>query len=109
MRNNLRCLRRALLGAVMWLLAFPPLGWAPLGWLAAVPWLWLTRLPKLPGRRPYLWIWLAGSLGWLVLLEGVRRPHPILYLGWFALAAYLGAYLPIFIAIVRSGGVGRSW
>ncbi len=99
----------ALLGTVLWLLAFPPLGWAPLGWLAAVPWLWLTRLPSLPGRRPYLWIWLAGSLGWLVLLEGVRRPHPILYVGWFALSAYLGAYLPVFIAIVRSGGAGRSW
>ena len=34
--------------------SLPPLGLSWLGWIAPVPWLWLARLPQLPGRRPYL-------------------------------------------------------
>ncbi len=46
-------------------------------------------------------IWLAGTLHWLVMLQGIRLAHPALYLGWVALSAYLGVYLPTFIVVTR--------
>lgn len=87
-------------GTLLWA-AFPPLNGWPLAWLAPLGWLQLIRLPQLPGRRPYLGIWLAGLLHWLALLQGVRLAHPALYLGWIALAAYVAVYPLLFVALTR--------
>ena len=88
-------------GAILLWAAFPPLNWPLLAWLAPVPWLWLVQLPKLPGRRPYLVLWAAGSLHWLLMLQGVRLAHPALYGGWVALSLYLAVYLPVFVGLTR--------
>jgi apolipoprotein N-acyltransferase len=88
-------------GSLLLFAAFPPLNLPWLAWVAPVPWLWLVRLPQLPGRRPYLALWLAGTVHWLAMLQGIRLAHPALYAGWIALAAYLGAYLPVFVGLTR--------
>jgi apolipoprotein N-acyltransferase len=91
----------ALAGSLLLWLAFPPVDAWPLAWIAPLPWLWLVRLPRLPSRRPYLLIWLASLIHWLLLLEGIRRAHPALYGGWIALSAYVAVYLPLFIGLTR--------
>lgn len=93
----------ALVGSVLCWLAFPPVGFSYLAWIGPVPWLLLVTRDKLPGRRPYLALWLAGMVFWLLTIHWVRLPHPLNYLGWVALAAYLGAYLPVFVALARVG------
>lgn len=96
----------ALAGAILLWLALPPVGWWWLGWLAPLPWLALISRPDLPSRRPGSWlayrdVWLASSVFWLVYLQGVRKAHPALYLGWIALSLYLAVYLPVFLALAR--------
>ncbi|HMC12092.1 MAG TPA: hypothetical protein VKH44_12415, partial [Pirellulaceae bacterium] len=90
-----------LAGTVLLWAAFPPLNLPWLAWLAPVPWLWLVRWPRLPGWRPYVLLWLAGAVHWLLMLEGIRLAHPALYAGWIALSVYLGVYLPIFVGLTR--------
>ena len=38
---------------------------------------------------------------WLATIHWLRLPHPALYLGWFALSAYLAIYLPVFVGLSR--------
>jgi len=81
--------------------ALPPLSWWPLAWIAPLPWLWLIQMPKLPGRWPYLAIYMAGFLHWLAVIEGIRLAHPALYGGWIALSWYLGFYPLVFVVLGR--------
>ena len=83
-------------GVLLWA-SFPPLGWWPLAWIAPVGWLLLIRCERLPGRRPYGSLALGCFLHWLAVLQGIRLAHPALYLGWFALAAYLAVYPVLFV------------
>jgi len=96
-------LATAIFGSALCWLAFPPVGLSLLVWVAPVAWLMLVRLKQLPGRRPYRALWLAGSLFWLLTVHWIRLPHPANYLAWLVLAAYLGAYLPTFVALSRVG------
>jgi apolipoprotein N-acyltransferase len=91
----------ALVGSLLLWAALPPLSLGWLGWIAPVPWLLLVRRDTLPGRRPYAALYLAGLAFWLLLLHWLRLPHPALYLGWFALSAYLALYLPVFVGLTR--------
>ncbi len=81
--------------------AFPPLAWWPLAWVAPLPWVLLIRMQELPGRRPYLMLWLAGIAHWLAMMYWIPLCHWAAYFGWFALAMYLGAYLPVFVVLSR--------
>ncbi|MBN2023445.1 MAG: apolipoprotein N-acyltransferase [Pirellulales bacterium] len=93
----------ALAGAALYWAALPPLDAWPLAWLAPVPWIALARRDTLAGRRPYRALWLAGFLFWLAAYQFIRLPHPANYLGWTALAAYLGCYPPVFVGLSRIG------
>lgn len=73
----------------------------PLAWIAPLPWLYLIREESLPGRRPYLALWGAGTVFWLLVIHWIRLPHPALYVGWVAMSAYLGVYLPAFVGLSR--------
>lgn len=99
----------ALLGSLLLWASFPPFDLWPIAWLAPVPWLWLIRQPKLTGWKPYLQIWLAGFVHWLLMLQGIRLAHPALYGGWLALSAYLAIYLVLFIAIARTAVHPLRW
>lgn len=92
----------AVLGSLLYWAALPPLNWGLLGWIAPVPWLWLTRQRQLSGRRPYVVLYLAGVFFWLAALHWLRLPHWATSFGWLALSLYLGVYLPLFVAIVRT-------
>src|SRR6187402_3483473 len=85
-------LRVALLGALLLWLCLPPVHLAWLAWIAPVPWLWLARLPVLPGRRPYLALWFAGCVFWTATNHWLRLPHPAIIPGWLALSWYLAAF-----------------
>jgi len=93
----------ALVGSLLAALSLPPMGWHLLVWVAPIPWLWLIGRESLPGKRPYLQLWLAGVVYWLLVAHWIRLPHPMNYLAWFAMCAYLGAYLPLFVALSRVG------
>ncbi|HEX6961525.1 MAG TPA: apolipoprotein N-acyltransferase [Lacipirellula sp.] len=96
-----RTLLLGLLGSLLCYLAHPPasLGW--LAWIGPVPWLLLARMPRMPGRRPYLLVWLAGAAYWGATIQWIRLPHWANIFGLFFLAAYLGAYLPVFVGLTR--------
>ena len=63
----------------------------------------LIRTETLPGTHPYRKLWLAGTVFWLLAVHWIRLPHPLNYLAWLALAAYLGLYLPAFVLLSRTG------
>jgi len=94
-------LRRSLAGSVLLWLAYPPVGWSLLAWVAPVLWIGQILPTKWPEQRPYLKLWITGTTFWLLALHWIRLPHPMNYLAWLALAAYLGIYLPMFIALSR--------
>lgn len=91
----------ALLGSVLLWLAFPPVNWWPLAWVAPVPWLVLVRMNQLPGRRPYRALWFAGFVFWMGALHWLRLPYWATSFGWVALSIYLGLYLPLFVVLAR--------
>ncbi len=104
--NTLPAWRRSTLalavaGSVLMWASLPPLALGWLGWIAPVPWLVLIRMDRLPGRRPYGALYLAGLVFWLMSIHWIRLPHPLLYLGWFALSGYLAVYVPIFVGLSR--------
>jgi len=94
-------LRWSLVGSVVLWLAYPPVGWGLLAWVA--PGLWIHQIlpPKWNEKRPYLKLWVAGMAFWLLAVHWIRLPHPMNYLAWATLSAYLGIYLPLFVALSR--------
>ena len=86
---------------LLWL-SYPPVGWSLLAWVATVPLLLVTLTKTLEGKRAYLKIYLTAIAFWLALFYFLPYPHPILFVGWFALSAYLAVYTPLFIACARS-------
>ena len=99
--RSARTLHLALLSAAALWAALPPLNLWPLAWVAPVGWLLLARQAALPGRRPYLVLWLSGFVFWLAMLHFLRYPHPATSIGWVALSAYLGCYIPVFVGLTR--------
>ena len=91
----------ALGGALALFLVQPPadLWWA--AWLAPLPWLALVPAGRLPGRRPWLALWVGGFAHWLATIHWLRLPHPATALGWVALSAYLACYPPAFVWLAR--------
>ncbi|MDX1961679.1 MAG: apolipoprotein N-acyltransferase [Pirellulales bacterium] len=91
----------AMLGSVLLALSFPPIDLWPLAWVATLPWLRLIALPRLPGWRPYLSLYLAGMVHWLLVLHWLRLPHWMTAIAGVLLCAYLAVYLPLLVAISR--------
>jgi len=99
----------ALAGAMTMFLVQPPADLWMLAWVAPLPWLAIVRSARLGGRRPWLVLWLAGAAHWLATIHWLRLPHPATSIGWVALSAYLGLYLPLFVALARRLVHGRGW
>jgi apolipoprotein N-acyltransferase len=90
-----------LIGSLLLFAALPPLSLWPLAWLAPVPWILLARQPELTGKRPYLKLWCAGCIFWLLAIHWLRLPHWTTHFGWLALSFYLAFYLPVFVGLSR--------
>ena len=99
----------ALAGAITMFLVQPPADLWMLAWLAPLPWLRIVQTEALDGRRPWLALWAAGFLHWLLAIHWLRLPHPATSIGWVALSAYLAAYLPLFIWVARQLVHRRRW
>jgi apolipoprotein N-acyltransferase len=52
-------------------------------------------------RHPYFVLWLVGVTFWLAAYHWLRLPHWATGVGWLALSAYFGVYLPLFIGLTR--------
>ena len=96
-------LRPAIASSLLCWLAFPPVGWGFLSWVAPIGWLTLICRKTLPGRHPYRTVWVAGTFFWLLAVHWIRLPHPMNTLAWGVLASYLGIYLPLFVGLSRVG------
>jgi apolipoprotein N-acyltransferase len=99
----------ALGGAATMFAVQPPLDLAWGAWLAPVPWVALAATPALPGRRPWLAIWVGGLVHWLFTIHWLRLPHPATGIGWVALSAYLAVFLPLFVWLARRLVHARRW
>ncbi len=89
-------------GLLLWL-SFPPVGWSVLAWFALVPLVTLVRRPwrEQPVYRP---AWAGGALFGLLAVEWIRHADDSglsgCY-GWWALAAYMSLYFPLFVFAAR--------
>jgi apolipoprotein N-acyltransferase len=92
---------QALTGAALLWAALPPAELWVLAWIAPIWWVGLIRRRQLPGRRPYLALWLAGALFWLAAIYWLLLPHWATSVGWLALSFYQAFYLPVFIGLSR--------
>ena len=99
----------AFVGAIAMFLVQPPADLWMLTWLAPLPWLGVVQQQSLDGRRPWVALWAAGFLHWMLAIHWLRLPHPATSIGWVALSAYLAAYLPLFIWVARRLVHRRGW
>ena len=87
---------------LMMFASFEPLGWGPLAWLSLMPLCLLVRCETLP-KWSYLAAYVGGLLWSLPSTAWMRLADPWMSLAWFALAAYMAAYFPLFVALSRVG------
>jgi apolipoprotein N-acyltransferase len=90
-------------------LIHPPADLWLAAWIAPLPWLALVTSDQLRGRRPWMTLWAAGIGHWLATIHWLRLPHPATSIGWVALSAYLGLFLPLFVAVARCLVHRRRW
>ena len=90
-----------LLSAVLMWCAQPPYTLWPLCFFTLVPMIYLITNRWDFQLRHWFGIWLAGAGYWLLSLQGLRHAHPLMFLGWWALSAYLAVYWVIFIYSAR--------
>lgn len=94
-------------GAALLWLSQPPLAYWPLAWVALVPWT-LLALRAQPARRDYLWLYLASLVHWAVTMQGLRHAHPLMFIPWLLLSAYLAVYPLLWMRLMRLAAVGSS-
>jgi apolipoprotein N-acyltransferase len=92
----------AVVGALLYWMSLPPLQFPWAAYLACACWVVIIAKKGPITRREYWSIWLAGSIMWLALLQGIRLAFWPLYAGWVALSLYLAVYVPLFISLARS-------
>lgn len=81
--------------ALAYFLGQPPVHWPWAGWVACALFAWMVcRFPTC-SRRDWIWLWVASSLVWLGLLQGIRLAFWPLTFGWIALSLYLAIYWPL--------------
>ena len=84
---------------LLWL-AFTPVDWGFLAWIALVPISQLMRLRTLPVRC-YFVTWCVAFVWALLTLQWMRLGHPAMYLALAALAFYVALYVPAFVGVGR--------
>ena len=85
------------LAAILLWFAQAPFSLWPIAFLGLTPLISMIAREGSIKRGQWLALWMAGTLFWLVSLEGLRHAHSLMFLGWFALSAYLGLYWILFV------------
>ena len=91
----------AFAGALLLWFAQPPVSAWMIGFVALMPWLAIADSNCELSKRDYQIIWAASLCFWLFSLQGLRHAHVAIYLGWFALSAYLSVYSVLFVWVCR--------
>ncbi len=81
--------------ALLSALVYPNINFWPLAYIALTP-LGLLAVRGKPSRRLFALVYLAGFLWWVVM---VRWLYQVTGAGYFAVSAYLGLYLPLFVGL----------
>ncbi len=90
----------SLLAAISLWAAFTPFDFGPLAWVALVPLVMLVRMPR-AARNMYRVVYLGGLVFSLAALQWMRLGDVWMYPAWWALAAYLALYFPLFVGLSR--------
>ena len=88
--------------ALMWL-AYPPVGWWPLALVGMAIQFFVAKHAPAGRRFLYVPVYVTSFIFWMLLIEGVRRPHWASNFGWVLLAAYTAIYPTLLFWFVRSG------
>lgn len=96
-----------LTSALLWWMAFFPLNWGPIAFLAPVPLLLLARIVDRP-RHLYKSVFLTWFAGSLLTLSWMATNPPMM-LGWVALALYMALYPVLFLAGTRLAAGRLGW
>ena len=86
-------------GVLLWM-AFPPVGWSGMAWIALVPLFWLATVNE-SSLKCYFAAWIGGLTFWLLALEWVRLCDPSAVFGWVLMAFVLSLWWPAFLAFTR--------
>jgi apolipoprotein N-acyltransferase len=89
-----------LTAALLLYLAYFPVAWGWLAWVALVPLLVLVRQPGRP-RFLYLACWLGGLAFHWPVLQWVRVADLMMYVAWAVVATYGALYWPVALALLR--------
>lgn len=100
----------AVLGAGLLWAAYFPLNWGWLGWLAPIPWLWLTDVRVQPSWRRAVWsAWGGGVVFGLIALQWLRIASPPMYVVWVGLALFVSLHFPLFVWLTRRLTETLAW
>jgi apolipoprotein N-acyltransferase len=89
-----------LLSSLLLWLAYFPVNCGPLGWIALVPLLMLSRL-VIGWKLRYFSAWICGLTFFVPAIAWMRVGDPMMYYAWLALAFYLSLYFPLAILLIR--------
>ena len=89
-----------LASAVLLWLAFPPMNWGWLAWVALVPLFLLVPSRRRRGRSTSA-AWAGGMAFWTLAIQWVRLTDESAWLAWLVMALALSAFWPAFLALTR--------
>lgn len=101
------CLGATLLSATIFVVAFPPIGWRLLAWVALVPLFCALRVSDMRSRLAFGALWTVASGGGL----GIYIPDAVslytqqsLIVGWLVLGITVLSALPFYLAFAAAAG-----
>ncbi len=97
---SLLLLVAALPSALLLYLAFFPVAWGFLGWVALVPFLLLVRGGTANVAR-YATAYVVGLLFYLPVLQWISVADPRMVWAWFGLTGYCALYFPLALLFIR--------
>ncbi len=93
---------RAVASALLLSVAFPPVGWSWLAWVALVP-LFLLVESRRSRAAIYFGSWLGGYVFWLIAIRWIAKSDPGAWVAWLVMALALSAFWPAFVLLARLG------
>jgi len=103
-----RCLFLGGLSSLLLWLAYFPVDFGWLAWIALVPLLLLVRI-ETTNRRRYWSAWLAGLVFFLLALSWMRVANPMMFCAWIGLSIYCSPVVPASIYLLRRLDARFAW